>query len=161
MHRFLLLVFFLLPLVASAQKQLDTIKVYNITCSYQDGNSFTAWGGSWTPFYPPVACPDNDKSKYIENHKQVDEALKSRLFFWMKLYDTDDHLLYESLKYSDCTVGPFICYHPNGKVKLTGQYDGYKYIKKKGYRVVNCEGKPTGTWLYYDEEGKLVKTENY
>lgn len=150
-----------LPLISSAQLKLDTVKVYNVHCSYSQGNSFNSWGGNYTAFYPSEKCPDGDKQKYISNRATVEDYWGKRKFFWIKLYNTSDQLIYEGLNYSDCTVGPFICYWPNGKTKLKGQYNGYSYSEKKGYKIKKCPGKEIGTWEYFDETGKFAKNEKH
>jgi hypothetical protein len=139
----------------------DTIKVYNVHCSYSQGNSFSSWGGNYTAFYPSEKCPEGDKQKYISNRAIVEDYWAKKQFFWMKLYNTSDQLIYEGLNYSDCTVGPFICYWPNGKTKLKGQYNGYSFSAKKGYKIKKCPGKETGTWEYYNETGKFLRNEKH
>lgn len=139
-------------------QQLDTVKVYNVNCSIAAGNSIIGWGGNWTNFYPAKECPE-PKEKYYENYKAVSKYMDREKFFWIKLYDTEDNLLYEGLKYSDCTLGPFICYHPNGKIRMKGEYSGAKKNSKGKYIMQKCSGKETGTWEYYDENGALIKTE--
>jgi len=163
MHIKKTLLFFLIlfSLNSWSQKSLDTIKVYNVHCTYTSDNSINGWGGNYTSYYPSVKCPDVDKEKYISNQKIVDEYMDNQKFFWIKLYDINDQLQFEGLKYSDCCIGPFICYWPNGKIKLKGQYNGYTFSEKKGYKIKECSGKETGTWEYFDENGKLTNKLNY
>jgi hypothetical protein len=143
------------PLIA---QKLDTVKVYNVNCTIKLGNSVIGWAGNWTEFYPAVECPE-PKDKYYENFKLVNKYLDQKKFFWIKLYDTDETLLYEGLKYSDCMLGPFICYYPNGSIRMKGEYSGARKTSRGGYVMKKCSGKPIGTWEYYDESGTLVKTE--
>ena len=141
---------------------LDTVKIYNVYCSFTEGNAVTAWGGNYSSFYPAEECPQKSKDKYVENFKSITHHFSSQKFFWMKLYNTKDQLIYESLKYGDCRVGKFICYWPNGKRKMTGEYDG-AYVKKKTgeYIFKKCAGEQSGTWCYYDEDGKFLRYEEY
>ena len=138
-----LIILFSVPL--SGQKVLDTIKVYNVYCSYSEGDSYITWGGNWTEFYPAEECPINSKSKYVDNYKNVSSYMSKRSFFWIRLYNTKDQLIYDGLKYSDCRVGKFIYYWPNGRIKLTGEYSGYSYSDKTGYRIKGCSGKKKGS----------------
>ncbi len=149
------------PCAMKSQTTLDTVKVYNVYCTYHNGNSFSSWGGNWCPFDTAEQCPADSIQKYIDNYKMVSGYLDSGKFFWMKLYDTKERLIYEGLKYSDCTVGPFICYYPNGKVKMKGQYAGYSYSEKNGYELKKCSGTKSGVWEYYDEKGMLTEKENH
>ncbi len=155
----ILVIVFSIPLLRG-QKVLDTVKVYNVYCSYSSGNSFIGWGGNWTEFYPSEECDTGDK-KYIDNYTIVSNYMKKRVFFWMKLYNKKDQLIFEGLKYSDCQIGKFILYWPNGKVKLTGEYDGYKYSKITGYKLKKCSGKKKGAWVYFNEEGEKLNTITY
>ena len=80
---------------------------------------------------------------------------------YMKTLSPDDVLLYAGVQYTDCVVGNWTEYYPDGKIKLTGQYkenptDNWNNIWKRGY----CSVKE-GTWTYYDENGKVMKTEKY
>lgn len=138
------------------QPAIDTIKVYNVNGSYESTGEIFVWGGNWTAFFPSEDCPE-PKEKYYLNYQTVKRYVESETFFWMKLYNTNDELIFEGLKYSDCTVGKFICYYPNGQVQLTGEYGGYK-IKKGNYVLKKCLGKEIGTWVFYDESGKVSKT---
>lgn len=152
---------FFLVTTTTFLKAIDTVKVYNVHCSYADENSMSCWGGRWSSFYPTEKCPNDSLKKYIDNHKIASEYMSKKKFFWMKLYNTKDELIYEGLKYSDCSVGKFICYWPNGKIKLTGEYGGYKYSKSFGYRITTCSGKEIGEWIYYDENGIQTKIVKY
>jgi hypothetical protein len=155
-------VLFLLAISAFAFSQkLDTVKAYNVHCTFSEGSSISAWGGNFTSYYPSEPCPEKSKQKYISNHKKVSQYMSSKKFFWMKLYNLDDKLIYEGLQYSDCSVGPFICYWPNGQFRVKGQYSGYTYSPKKGYKLEKCGGEKTGKWEFFNEEGKSTKVEEY
>ena len=153
MKKQLTILILLFSVSSLGQSTLDTIKVYNVHCSYSEGNSHTSWGGNWTEFYPTEKCPSDSIATYIENYSKVSLYMKNRTFFWIKLYNTHNQLIYEGLKYSDCKIGKFICYWPNGNIKVIGEYDGYSYSNKKGYVLKKCAGKKKGTWVYYDENG--------
>jgi len=152
----------LTPMVPYNPQPLDTVKVYNVYCSYFDGNVLSAWGGNYSSFFPPVECPQKNIELYLANRKTVAEYLFAQKFFWMKLYNTEDQLIFESLKHSDCRVGKFICYWPNGEKMLTGQYDGAVVNKKTGeYILKKCAGEKVGTWCHYDKKGMFVNYETY
>jgi hypothetical protein len=143
----------------------DTVSVYNVHCSgrrldINDNIVIWGWGGTFTSFYPTEFCPE-PKQKYIDNHEIYTKAMDDRKIFWIKVYNTGDTLLYEGLQYSDCHAGPFICYWPNGNVRVTGQYPPLT-VKRKG-KVILCDGgnKPSGIWKYYNEDGTFEKEEQY
>ena len=138
---------------------IDTLKVYNVYCSIIEGNSVFGWGGNWTSFYPPDSCT-SPKDKYFDNFKEVNKIMNSGKFYWIKLYNINDDLIFEGLKYSDCQIGPFVCYYLNGNIKLTGQYSGYKITKMGKYKMKTCSGSPIGLWTYYDVDGNIIKTED-
>jgi len=143
-------------------QDLDTVKVYNVYCSYSDSVSYSAWGGNYTSFYTAEECPKKSVEKYIANYKILAPYMLNPKFFWMKLYNTKDQLIYEGLKYGDCRIGKFICYWPNGKRKMTGEFDGVIIKKQTGeYLLKKCAGQKTGTWCYYDEEGRFQRLEEY
>jgi hypothetical protein len=94
--------------------------------------------------------------------KLLSDYLSAQKFFWMKLYNTKEQLIYESLKYADCRVGKFICYRSNGHRLMTGEYDGAVVKKKTGeYVLKKCAGQKSGTWCYYDEDGKFLRYEEF
>ena len=57
-------------------------------------------------------------------------------------------------------VGWFRGYYPNGQVKYTGQYT--ENLKGKEFnRESSYVPKPKGTWLNFDEEGNIIKSETF
>lgn len=148
---------------ASAQSGLDTLKVYNVHCSYTDTTgdttNFYNWGGTWTSFFPTEECTE-PRDKFRINRDTIMTYIEAEKPFWMMLYNTNEQLLYEGIHYKDCLVGPFIVYHPSGKVKTRGQYSGVKIHNGK-YKITDCEGKPTGTWISYNLIGHIVNTVKY
>ncbi|HPE98865.1 MAG: hypothetical protein R2767_09020 [Chitinophagales bacterium] len=159
----LFVLFMLVCVDSESHAQLDTVMVYNVHCSYSDTTgdtvNFYNWGGSWTSFFPTEECVE-PKEKYGRNRDTVMTYVQADKPFWFMLYDTKDHLLYEGLHYRNCTVGPFIVYHPNGKVRMRGQYSGAKW-KDDHFKVTDCEGKPTGKWISYNLIGNIVETRDY
>lgn len=151
----------ILSLNVVSQISLDTIKVYNVNCTYTEGNSVISWGGNWTEYFPSIPCPSDSLNIYLENYQIVQKYLDNRDFFWIRLYDTNNVLLYEGMKFADCKVGSFICYWPNGQIKLRGQYSGYKYANKKGYVIKHCKGKKIGDWIEYDINGIIIEKTSY
>jgi hypothetical protein len=92
---------------ALGQKSLDTVKVYNVNCTYTEGNSIITWGGNFTHFFPPTPCPRDSINIYLENYQSVQKYMNSRKVFYMKLYDINNVLQYEGLKYSTKTIKSF------------------------------------------------------
>ncbi len=73
-------------------------------------------------------------------------------------YDSADRLIQKSIQYTDCPVGYFIKYFPNGKVKLVGHY---KEIKTTNWDNIFDKGycRPDGAWTYFNENGKELYSE--
>ena len=71
----------------------------------------------------------------------------------LKYYDENNKLIHKAIQYTDCWVGAFEEYYPNGKVKLSGQYlenttGNWENIYERGYCNV-----PDGIWTYFNEKG--------
>jgi antitoxin component YwqK of YwqJK toxin-antitoxin module len=77
----------------------------------------------------------------------------------LKKYDVNDVLIREVVSCTDCGVGWFRYYYPNGKVSLSGQYKenpsgNWKGIWSRGFcSVLN------GQWTYFSEEGDTLYSE--
>jgi len=74
----------LFPINSFSQVELDTLRVYNVHCSFSEDISFHAWGGKYSSYYPAEKCPEIDKQKYISNYEIVDKYMTQNKFFWMK-----------------------------------------------------------------------------
>ena len=112
----------------------------------------------------------NDITTYKINDKDVDESTYNKyMSTWKNMetccpcilesYDENDVLLSESIACTDCGVGWFKEYYPNGKLRLTGQYKenptgNWKDIWNKQYCNVEA-----GEWIYYNENGERTYSE--
>jgi antitoxin component YwqK of YwqJK toxin-antitoxin module len=77
----------------------------------------------------------------------------------LKSYDENDVLIREAVSCTDCGVGVFKEFYPNGKVKLTGRYKenptgNWKNIWDRGYCSV-----ADGQWTYFNEKGDRLYSE--
>jgi hypothetical protein len=73
-------------------------------------------------------------------------------------YDNADRLVQKSIQYTDCPVGYFIKYFPNGKVKIVGHY---KENPSTSWNNTSDQDycKPDGAWTYFSESGKELYSE--
>lgn len=76
-------------------------------------------------------------------------------------YDKDDVLLTEAVQCTDCFVGYYKEFYPNGRLKLLGHHkenptNDWNDIFKRGY----C-GVEDGKWIYYNEDGQIIKIETW
>ena len=131
--------------------KLDTIETYNVGLSAETGPGY---------------------ARYFVNDKQVDKKTYDRYKIpwdnigkctpcFLKTYDEENILVSESVQYTDCGVGLWIEYYPNGHIKVIGHYKendtgNWKDIYKRGYCSVR-----NGKWTYYDINGNETKIENY
>lgn len=75
-------------------------------------------------------------------------------------YDENDRLLSKGIQYTDCIVGFYVQYYPNGHVKAMEQYkenpdNNWANAYKRGY----C--KKDGCCTYYNNDGTIAKIEIY
>jgi antitoxin component YwqK of YwqJK toxin-antitoxin module len=101
-----------------------------------------------------------DKKTY-EEYKKVMDKMDSCKPCWVKNYTVDGGFVSEGAYYSDCYIGTYIEYFPGGKHKITGHYKenhsgNWTEFWNKGF----CNVKD-GKWIYYDQEGRIRKTEQY
>ena len=100
------------------------------------------------------------KSTY-DKYKPNWDILESCCPCLLKYYDKKDILLREIVSCTDCGVGDFKEFFPNGNVKLSGQYKennsgnwDWKTIQKRGYCSV-----PNGKWTYFNKKGDTLYSE--
>ena len=132
-------------------KKLSTKKMYSVGVSFQTikGKAIYELDGKKI-----------SKSTY-EKYKPNWDILESCCPCLLKYYDKNDILLREIVSCTDCGVGDFKEFYPNGKVKLSGQYKennsgnwDWKTIQKRGYCSV-----PSGKWTYFNKKGDTLYSE--
>jgi antitoxin component YwqK of YwqJK toxin-antitoxin module len=131
--------------------RLDTIETYDVGLSAEIGPGYAKYF---------VNDKEVDKRTYDLYKVPWDNIGKCTPCF-LKTYDEDNILVRESVQYTDCAVGLWIEYYPNGRIKVIGHYKendtgNWKDIYKRGYCSVR-----NGKWIYYDINGKETKIENY
>jgi len=73
-------------------------------------------------------------------------------------FDTSENLLFKRISYGDCTVGYWIEYYPNRKVKVVGHFKenasgNWDNLFDRGY----C--RQDGVWTYYNNKGLITSSE--
>jgi len=134
--------------------QLDSNSVYKdleIKKFYSVGTSSSTSGGKTTYKVNNRIVPKDKYDKYHNAWKNM----KSCCPCILKSYDVNDVLQSEAVSCTDCGVGYYKEFYPNGKLKLKGQFkenhtNNWKDIYKRGYCSV-LDGK----WLYYNNKGQI------
>ena len=135
----------------SIYSRLDTVETTNVGLRSETG-----------PTYARYYVNDKlvDKRTY-DNYQYLFDNLSKCKPCFLKVYNEDDVLVRTAQQYSDCPVGTWTEFYPNGKVKVEGQYkrNGQGRWEQQDYRLI-CSIEE-GSWKYYDERGNLIKVEKY
>ena len=115
--------------------------------------------------------PRDGKIIYLVNNKEVNKLVYQNFYsVWhniglckpcvLKVYDENEILVRISLQHTDCPVGSWTEYYPNGVIKVKGQFienttGNWSDLSKRGL----C--RQTGVWQYFDVSGNIIKTEKY
>lgn len=80
---------------------------------------------------------------------------------YLEHYTADDKLVAAGVQYTDCRVGDWKEFYPDGSVKISGHYKenhtgNWKSIFARGY----CSVKD-GDWISYSPKGDTTSVENY
>lgn len=114
------------------------------TLSYYHVNTYSKTGKRVKNVYK-INGRSTTKSKY-KKIRTTNDNLGKCTPCYLKNLDKNGKLLYIALQNQDALIGAYQEFHKNGKLKIDGHYD---------------RNRKTGTWTYYDHEGKLLKTEEY
>jgi antitoxin component YwqK of YwqJK toxin-antitoxin module len=130
-------------------KGLETKKFYSVGLSSQTING----KGTYEVNGKTVSKSIFDK------YKSTWENMETCCPCILKSYDENDVLIREAVSCTDCGVGFFKEFHPNGKVKLVGQYKenptgNWKKIWNRGFCNV-----ADGQWTYFNENGDTLYSE--
>ena len=108
--------------------------------------------GIWNNYYP------NGEIMTIENHNR-----KGKLISF-------DGWNQDGIQVIKDGTGTIIQYYPDGSIQSVASYKNCLFDKSNEYWYPNGikahefyyqEGKPVGTWYYWNEDGTLYKTEEY
>jgi antitoxin component YwqK of YwqJK toxin-antitoxin module len=130
-------------------KGLETKKFYSVGLSSQTTNG----RGRYEVNGKKVSKSTYDK--YESTWKNMETCCPCIL----KSYDEQDVLLREAVSCTDCGVGVFKEFYPNGKIKLSGRYKenptgNWEDIWARGFCSV-----PDGQWVYFNEKGDTLYSE--
>jgi antitoxin component YwqK of YwqJK toxin-antitoxin module len=143
----------------SVYPKLDTMIIYSVNLASGPAKDCSHFDGKYPVKYF-VDCKEVSKEVYLK-YKNANDNLGKCTPCYMETLSKDGTLLHAGVQYTDCVVGEWTEYYPDGKVKVKGQYkenptEKWNNIWKRGY----CSVKE-GTWTYYDENGNVTKTEKY
>lgn len=136
---------------AQATAARDTIKHYSVQLSAQTRDGVTTYKVNGQP------ATKAEYDKYSGNFEQF----KTCTPCYMRTYSIDEKLLNEGDRYTDCCVGYWKKYYPNGNVKEEGHYkpdETGKWNMKKTKKWCSIKH---GKWSYYSETGVLDSTVVY
>ena len=134
--------------------QLDSNSVYKnleIKKFYSVRASSSTRGGKTTYKVNNKIVTQEKYDKYHGTWKDMETCCPCIL----KSYNENDILLSEAVSCTDCVVGYYKEFYPNGKLKLKGQFkenptNNWEDIYKRGYCSVE-----DGKWLYYNNKGQI------
>jgi antitoxin component YwqK of YwqJK toxin-antitoxin module len=134
----------------TAYKNLETKKFYRVGLHYSRINF-------WKRLYE-VNGRRVSKSTY-NKYESTWTNMETCCPCILKSFDEHDVLLTEAVSYTDCGVGWFKYYYPNGNVKLNGQFKenptkNWKDIAARGFCSV-----PVGQWTYFNDKGDSLYSE--
>ena len=159
MTRFLFPAVFLLTLLLAAFRspggkdhtKIDTLTFYDVSTSMS-----TVKG---KPVYK-VSGKVVGKAEYDKYASAWDNISKCTPCY-LQHYSEDGKLTGEGLQYTDCRIGAWKEYYPDGKLKLSGHYrenptNNWRNLYDRGY----CSVKE-GQWIYLSPSGDTTATEQY
>ncbi len=144
----------------AAYQNLDTLKYYNVSLASGPGKDCAHFDFSKIKIKYYVDCKEVSKEvydKFFNENNRLGDCTPC----YLEQLDKNGNSVSLGIQYTDCIVGEWKEFYPDGKVKLIGHYRENKTgnwddIWKRGY----CSVKE-GVWIYYDENGSVLKTENY
>lgn len=156
-------------------KQIVILLLFIAVCGnvFGQSNSTSVYKGLKTKkFYSAqlTSRTENGKHTYQVNGEQVSKfRYKKYTSTWknmenccpcvLRTYDVDHILLSEAVSCTDCGVGDFTTYYPNGQVSSSGRYKenatgNWNDIWDRGFCSV-----PDGQWTYFNEQGDTLYAE--
>jgi hypothetical protein len=133
----------------SIYKGISTRKFYGV------GYSSSSTNGVTTYKINDKEVSEKTYNKYHDTWKNMENCKPCIL----ETYDLNDHLYQKGIQYTDCAVGFWIEYYPNGKVKLIGHYKenptgDWNNAWDRGF----CSVKD-GVFTYYNDKGEKLYSE--
>lgn len=145
---------------SSSYAQLDTLEQYFYASEHLYSMDITFKSGKQKTKYIYSEGPNNGKelSKKIVSKiekAQTNPDIGSCTPCWLKTYNQNG-IAYEGLFYTDCCVGEYVSYHSNGEVSEKGQF-----VPMENGELTENPCTRTGHWQFFDENGNLIKEEDY
>lgn len=149
-----------LDTIKSTYSNLDTIIYYGVHLASGPGKDCNNFDLKKKKIKYYVNCKKVTEKKFLIYKNANTQIIKCKPCVLMTLSE-NGIIERVGVHYTDCRVGYWIEYYPNNKVKIIGHYKendtgNWEKISDRGY----CS-KKDGIWTYYDENGKITKTEKY
>lgn len=134
---------------SSVYGKLETKKFYAVGTSMRTENGISVY---------EVNGEKVSKASYEKYHNAWDNMANCCPCI-LESYDINEVLLRRAVSCTDCVVGFYEAFYPNGKIKESGSYkenptDDWEDIEDRGL----CHDKK-GLWVYFDEKGDTLYTE--
>lgn len=129
----------------------DTVDFYAVATGSETRNGKTTYTVNGKPA---------TKAEYDKYHNSY-IAMGNCKPCYLRTYSIDGKLLNEGDRYTDCRVGYWKQYYPDGNVKTEGHFktdESGKWNEKKSEKW--CEIRH-GQWTYYSDSGAVDSTVNY
>lgn len=146
--------FFLLLGSISAQENessYDSLRTYNVNLS----DMMTTFGRKYMANGKEITKEQYEKYK---EHWDISEKCRPCR---LHTYNENGILQNVALQYTDCLVGSYKEYYPDGKLKVEGQFRSNTSSDWSNLRMRNLCSVKEGEWKYYETSGKLVLVEFY
>jgi hypothetical protein len=129
----------------------DTIKFYSVSTSAETRNGNTIY---------KVNGAVVTKAEYDKYHAAYEQMGNCKPCY-MRTYSMDEKLLNEGDRYTDCIVGKWKEYYPDGNLKVEGQYKTDETGKWKSSKSEKWCSVKHGKWTYYAPGGTIDSVVNY
>ncbi|MBI3512375.1 MAG: hypothetical protein HY064_17065 [Bacteroidetes bacterium] len=139
---------------------LDTLKYYDVELVSGPGKSCHELDFRLKKIKYWVDCKEVSEKEYMKYYVPNDQLGDCKPCY-LETLDKNDHLLTAGVQYTDCPVGDWFEYYPDGKIKVNGHYKenltgNWDDLYARGYCAIK-----NGTWTYYAEDGSVTKKEIY
>lgn len=134
-----------------SSKKLDTLRTYDVYLEER-----------LTPFGKAYMCNGAEvtKQKYME-YKRFWDAVGACQPCLLYTYNNKDELKHVAFQYEECLCGSYKEYYAAGPVKVEGQFKQNASATWDNIKLKDVCNIRDGKWIYYTEEGAVLKEETY
>jgi len=141
----------------TSEQNLDTIRWYNLILAEGTSNGKKVYTAN-------EVIVDSARYAYLYKQWGRNVIRKCRPCYLLEL-DEKDKTIMEGKFYLNMPIGIYRDYYKNGKLKSSGNYKNVYPLTHNDFKMgMPCIGKCTvkeGEWKYFNDKGKLTKTEKF